>query len=231
MVQIMLKQWKTIITIAIILTNITSSFGQKLSGLPYNHAITNAISGGDKGYRKSTIDTINVDTEFFDDFSTYHYSVFPRNNHWVDRYAYINSTYADSMISLGVATLDAFNENGYPYYSIHSSKAVPSDTLTSQPFKFLNTLKDTTYFSFFYQAGGKGDLPEGLINDIPGEEGKDSLLVDFFSVEENQWNKVFYTLDNTDTHLFKHVVLKVDSIYLEDGFKFRFRNYTSLPSN
>lgn len=228
----MLKQWKTIITITIILTNINSfSFGQKLNGLSYNHAITNAISEGDKGYQKSTPAIINFDTEFFDDFSTYHYSVFPRNEHWADRYAYINSTYADSMISLGVATLDAFNENGYPYYSIDSSNAVPSDTLTSQPFHFLHTLTDTMYFSFFYQAGGKGDMPEGLINDILGGEGKDSLLVDFFSVEEDRWNNVFYTLDNTDTFLFKQVVLKVDSPYLQEGFRFRFRNYTSLPSN
>jgi hypothetical protein len=227
----MLKPWKTIITITIILTEITSSFGQKLSGLPYNHAITSAISEGDKNYQKSLPVNITFDTEFFDDFSSYYTSVFPRGDHWSDKYAFINSTYADSMISLGVATLDAFNEKGYPYYSLDSSLYVASDTLTSQPFVFSSVPTGKVYFSFFYEPGGKGDSPEGIINDVPDVLGKDSLILEFFASNNGSWNTIFYTLDNVNTHSFKQVVLRVNPIYLQNGFRFRFRNYTSMPSD
>jgi hypothetical protein len=226
----MTKVLKTIITITIILTDYAFSFSQGLTGLTYSHSIINAIAGGDKSFTKSTIDSIEFVTEFFDDFSDYHYSVFPRNDHWADRYAYINSSYPDSMLSLGVATLDAFNERGYPYYSIDSSGAVHSDTLTSQPFNFLNELTGKVFFSFFFQAGGKGDPPEGIINDIPNVIGEDSLILEFYSVTDTVWDSAFYTLDNTNPHLFKQVVLQVDTHYLKNGFRFRFRNYTSLPS-
>jgi hypothetical protein len=231
MMRIMMKMPRTIVAITIILTNISLSYGQKLTGMGYNHAIVNAIGSGDKSFLKGTVDSIDFVSDFFDDFSDYYYSVFPRNNHWADRSAYINSTYPDSMISLGVATLDAFNTMGYPYYSTDSLGPVHSDTLTSQPFHFVNTLSGTYYFSFFYQAGGKGDPPEGIINDNPDEEGSDSLILEFYSVTDNKWNFIYSTLDNTDPQLFKQVVFPIDTGYLADGFRFRFRNYTSLPSN
>jgi hypothetical protein len=231
MLKIMLKKWKTIVTIILILTKITASFGQELNGLSYNHAITKAISEGDKGYLKSSLRPISFNTEFFEDFSSYYYSVFPRNDHFTDRYAFINSAYPDSMISMGVATLDAYNEKGYPYYSLASGKVVPSDSLTSQPFNFAALPSGKVYFSFFYEPGGKGDPPEGIINDIPDVLGEDSLILEFYSVQDTLWKRAYYTLDNSDTHKFKQVVVRVDSILLQDGFRFRFRNYTSMPSN
>jgi hypothetical protein len=227
----MLKKWKTIITVTIILINTDLSFAQQLNGLSYNHAITKAISEGDKSYQKQIIAPITFGSGFFEDFSSYHYKMFPKNDHWIDRYAFINSTFADSMISLGVATLDAFDEKGYPYYSFDSASVISADVLTSQPFIFSETPKNRVYFSFFYQAGGKGDSPEGIINDIPDVEGKDSLLLEFYSVNDTNWNRVFYTLDNTDNHVFKQVVVPVDTSYLHNGFQFRFRNYVSMPTH
>jgi len=224
----MLKLLKTILTITIILINTIYVKCQVIRGLAYNHAIVNAIAEGDKSFLKNLTDSIDFENEFFDDFSDYRNSVFPRNNHWADNYAYINSTYADSMISLGVATLDAYDEKGYPYYSPTLSTA-PSDTLTSLSFRFLSPLSGNYYFSFFYQAGGKGDMPEGIISDEAGVEGKDSLLLDFYSAAQEEWVNVFYTLDNTDIFHFKQVILEVDDAFLHDGFCFRFRNYTSLP--
>ena len=219
---------KTILTITIILIDTISLNSQVIRGLAYNHAIIKAIEEGDKNYQKDLADSIHFDNEFFEDFSDYGKSVFPRKNYWADNYAYINSTFADSMISLGVATLDAYNDKGYPYYS-SSYKIVPSDSLTSLPFSFQNNISSTYFFSFFYQAGGKGDMPEGIISDEPGVEGMDSLLLDFYSVEHEQWVMAFYTLDNTDTFHFKQVILELPDTLLEDGFRFRFRNYTSLP--
>jgi len=226
----MQKLLKKIITITILLTNLTLSFGQRLNGLSYNHAIINAIQSGNKSIDKAAIEPIDFDSIFFDDFSDYHYAVFPKKEHWADRYAYINSTYPDSMISLGVATLDAFDQYGYPYYTVENPIAA-SDTLTSQPFNFKETPDKDVYFSFFYQAGGKGDLPEGIANDDPDIMAKDTLILEFFSVDSSRWDPAFSTLDNTDSCNFRQVILKVDNSYLKDGFKFRFRNYTSMTGN
>ncbi len=225
----MLKLLKTILTITIILINSYYLKSQVIRGMAYNHAVVKAISEGDKNYVKNQTDTLFFENEFFEDFSNYQHSVFPRNNNWADNFAYINSTYADSMISIGVATLDAYDETGYPYYS-DTSKVIESDYLTSNAFKFLNPLTGTYYFSFFYQPGGKGDLPEGIISGVPGVEGKDSLLLDFYAPSVEKWINVFYTLDNTDTFHFNQVIIEVDDSLLQDGFRFRFRNYTSLPS-
>ena len=99
--------------------------------MAYNHAVAQAVAEGDKNFDKSDkSDTIPFDGEFFEDFSDYQNKVFPRKEYWADNYAYINSTYADSMISLGVATLDALNEKGYPWYT-EVNKVVSADDITA----------------------------------------------------------------------------------------------------
>lgn len=221
------------ITISIILISFTCLSAQRITSLGYNHAILNALEEeSHKITPKALTDTIiHFDTEFFEDFSTYHYEVFPRPDRWKDRYAFINSTYPDSMISLGVATLDALDERGLPWYS-EINKVIPSDTLTSNDFHFDSEITEPVFFSFFYQPGGKGDIPEG-IDTIGGQSGngRDSLLLEFFQPDSAVWEKVYYTLDNTKPHNFTQVILRVDTIYLKKGFKFRFRNYTSANLN
>ncbi|MBA7565474.1 hypothetical protein ES708_07158 [subsurface metagenome] len=146
---------KKILTLTIILTRIIPSSGQIIKSLDYNHAVIKANEERKKIPLKSIgSDTIYFDSEFFEDFSSYHYEIFPRPNVWADQYAFINSTYADSMISLGVATLDAYDQKGFPYYS-SLNKVAESDTLTSQIFVFNEIPEDTLFFSFFYQCGGK----------------------------------------------------------------------------
>ena len=224
----MLKLPKTILTITIILINSYYLKSQVIRGMAYNHAIVKAIEEGDKNYEKNGTGILIFEDEFFEDFSGNQHSVFPRSDYWADNDAYINSTYADSMISIGIATLDAYDSKGYPYYS-DSIEVVESDHLTSLPFQFSHPVTGTYYFSFFYEPGGKGDVPEGIATDESGVEGKDSLLLDFYAPTVEKWINVFYTLDNTDTFHFKQVIIPVDDSLLIDGFRFRFRNYTSLP--
>jgi len=224
---------KRAITIWIILLSFLEVPAQRITGLGYNHAILNALEEEKNQVpQKALTDTIiHFEEEFFEDFSTYHYTIFPRPDRWEDRYAFINSTYPDSMISLGVATLDALNEKGYPWYT-EVNKVVPSDKLTSRSFEFEAAINNPVYFSFFYQPGGKGDRPEGI--DTTGGSngnGRDSLLLDFYEPDSAKWVNVFYTLDNRYPHKFTQVILRVDTAFLKKGFKFRFRNYTSAEIN
>ncbi|MBN1950140.1 MAG: T9SS type A sorting domain-containing protein [Bacteroidales bacterium] len=217
-----------ITTILILLSSASLLLGQIIRGLPYNHAIAEQEHTETGIPEKAATAPIQFTDGFFEDFSDYRGRVFPREDHFTDRYAYINSSWADSMISLGVATLDACDQYGFPYYSSDSG-VVSSDTLTSQPFEFPEGVPAALYFSFFYQAGGLGDLPEGILSDGSGEQGEDSLVVDFYAPGEDRWIQKFYTLDNTKPNQFNKVEIPLTDTFRMDGFRFRFRNYTSLP--
>ncbi len=213
-----MKMLKKTLILTIILISILPSYGQIIRSLDFNHAVMEA-SAKRKVLIEKTIssDTIFFEDEFFEDFSSYHYEVFPRTDVWADQYACINSTYADSMISLGVATLDAYDQKGYPYYK--SNKPVTQgDTLTSQAFVFSDPSTDSLVFSFFYQCGGK----------VSGPEINDSLILDFFDANDSLWHKVFYRLGGEQMHNFKQVIIPIEDSLIQDGFRFRFRNYVSL---
>ncbi|RPJ64407.1 MAG: T9SS C-terminal target domain-containing protein [Acidobacteria bacterium] len=94
-----------------------------------------------------------------------------------------------------------------------------SDKLTSQPIDLssYNPETDTVRLSFFYQAGGKGEVPEK----------KDSLLLEYYSPSADKWEKAWFAVTDTSSH-FSQVILAVPEAYYQAGFRFRFRNYTSL---
>ncbi|MBN2681814.1 MAG: T9SS type A sorting domain-containing protein [Bacteroidales bacterium] len=79
---------------------------------------------------------------------------------------------------------------------------------------------DSVYISFFIQPGGvAGDFPEY----------KDSLVLHFFSPDFNQWRSVWRTAGNFQVDSFIQVLVPViDTIFLRNGFRFRFINYASL---
>jgi hypothetical protein len=165
----------------------------------------------------ATPDSIGL--PFVDDFSTT--TVFPDPNLWIDKQAFINNTYPINPVTVGVATLDALDENGQLYPNA-SSTSFSADKLTSKPFKlnFNNTPRSDFYFSFFYQAQGIGDKPET----------GDSLMVEFYSVDSAKWNKVWATPGDS-VRPFKQVIFAVDTEYQKNGFQFRFRNLASLDSS
>ena len=147
--------------------------GQHLIGLEYNHSIKIEIEKT-KGINLKEANgnpvapPIPDDCLFFDDFSYYGQSVFPDQNIWSDKYAFINQTYPDSCISIGVATLDAIDEKG-DIYAINDSPT-KSDTLTSREIDLTVSTKNL-YFLFFLQGGGKGDSPDDY----------DTLIVEFYA--------------------------------------------------
>ena len=202
------------IAAVILISSFSKLYAQKLIGLDYNQAIKNQLLN--KTAFKSTQYTPPTPSGylFFDDFSTYRKSVFPDPNRWTDKYAFINQTYPDSCISIGVATLDAIDASGNIYAT--DDNITPSDTLTSKVIS-LEGESGNLYFSFFVQGGGKGGVPEE----------SDSLLVEFYNSTSSKWIEVWVT-EGYESHTFKQVILPIDSEYRTSGFRFRFRNYTSL---
>src|SRR6185369_10347041 len=93
---------------------------------------------------------------FIDDFSRK--GIYPFDSLWCDSDAFINSTFCDHPITIGVATLDGIDKNGNPHEEF-SSISDSSDFLTSVPINF-DTSNTGIWLSFYYQPQGLGDEPE-----------------------------------------------------------------------
>lgn len=214
----MRKVLKTILTLTIIISSYSGVFGQELRSLSQNHAIGMALTNSNADPQPFVqVDPISL--PFFEDFSDYgalplKYP-FPKSSKWTDRYAFINSEFADSMISIGVATLDAFDSKGVPYPYDSTIKGY-SDTLTSRIINIDENENTPLYFSFFYQAGGKGDIPEE----------KDKLYVDFYTPEDG-WVNLWDTIGGKEEHSFTQIIFEVPDSMVADSLRFRFRNNTS----
>jgi hypothetical protein len=162
--------------------------------------------------------SLPLDIPFFDDFSGHSY--FPDANLWSDDYVFINNTYSDNQITVGVATFDALDNAG-KLYETASSSGFNADHLTSQPVNLDYPASENIWLSFFFQAGGLSDAPEA----------KDSLTLQFYAPDEDKWYSV-WRVEGSDDKRFKPVILRIeDNRFLKNGFQFRFTNYASLSSN
>jgi len=235
-----MKQIKTLlITLTIIIANLANA-QEVLTGLQENHVIK-------KGARQRTgimqlQSLIFRELPFIDDFSK-PTGFIPDQTKWQGTSVYVNNSYGINPPSIGVATFDAINSKGelYDVGYIYSS---PADTLLSQPIN-LAYPNDSIYLTFYFQAGGYGDLPES----------RDSLILQF-SPDGNDWLTVWRasasSTDSTITetynrrdnatnylrkeqniqeHFFKAHV-KVDRPeFFTGNFHFRFINHASISVN
>ena len=163
---------------------------------------------------------------FKDDFSID--SVYPNPLKWKDKRVFINRTFAIAPPTVGVATFDGLDMDGIPYDTsgtFNPSNSAYADTLTSQPINLSAlTANDSVYFSFSYQAGGKGNPPEA----------GDSLWLEFSAPAQTWakvWSKAGYTAALTDSN-FKQVMIYISNpALLVDSFQFRFRNKATISGN
>ena len=170
------------------------------------------------GYKVATSDTLEL--PFFDDFSASH--MYPDSSKWDDKYAYINNSVCKNPISIGVATLDALDEYGRVYATLPIGMSDIADYLTSKPINLQRNASDSIYLSFLYQCGGNGNMPEL----------RDSLVLQFYSVADDEWRSVWRVGGGAAMSDFEQVLIPVrDSIWLQKGFRFRFLNYVSISSN
>ena len=206
---------KLVLYIAVLIINpaiITSQ--EVLIGLTSNRTITDSKNRSQaKGLAADTLEL-----PFFDDFSKI--SVFPATRWWSDNYVFINNTYSDQQITMGIATFDAIGNTGRLYETATTS-VFEADHLTSNPINLNYNPSSEIWLSFYYQAGGLADQPEP----------NDSLTLQFYSPDESKWYSVWRTQGSVQQK-FKPVILKIDQPrFLKKGFKFRFVNWASLSAN
>ena len=147
---------------------------------------------------------------------------------WEDIYAYRNNTLPIDPITIGVASMDGLDENGYPYDWSSASAQGVADYLTSKPINLgtnpsggIYQVVDSIYFSFLYQAGGFGEFPDY----------QDSLVLEFYSPLNNIWRSIWSTPGIQTSEWNSQHILLDNTDYLRDGFQFRFKNYGSLTGS
>ncbi|NPD44684.1 MULTISPECIES: T9SS type A sorting domain-containing protein [unclassified Lentimicrobium] len=188
---------------------------------------------------------------FFDDFNQAGYR--PNADLWEGDNVYINKKFQLFPPNIGVATFDAMDGSGN-IYSNASQYAFPADTLSSLEIRLDSLqdptlrpllIKDSVYFSFYYQPQGRGNAPE---------EG-DILNLEFYSPPTDQWENVWSSEGMTlDTFLVREdlldsLIIGRDTIpggsftkqvfiavtdsakFFHSGFRFRFHNHASLAGN
>jgi len=93
-----------------------------------------------------------------------------------------------------------------------------SDMLTSQSFDLSSfTALMTPFVQFLLSGRWKRRNPE--LND--------SLILEYFSPSENKWSEIWFAVADAPTK-FQQVILEVPGTYYQNGFRFRFKNYTTL---
>jgi hypothetical protein len=230
-----------LIIAAIIFVNLAQTNAQEvLTGLQENHIIKKIARQRTGLMQMQSL--IFRELPFIDDFSK-PTGFIPDQTKWQGTSVYINNSYGINAPSIGVATFDAINSKGelYDVGYIYSS---PADTLLSQPIN-IDFPNDSIYLTFYFQAGGYGDIPES----------RDSLILQF-SPDGNDWKTVwrasasetdmsiteFYYRRNGSTSYvrranniqeqFYKAHIKVDRPeFLTNRFQFRFINHASISIN
>ncbi len=223
----------------VLLATVTAGGQELLIGLQENPLLGKQQQAGKNVLRQSAV---SLSLPFIDDFSK-PLGVYPDQQKWKNKNVFINSSYAVNMPSVGVATFDAIDAKGN-LYNVGSAFSQPADTLTSQPINLNYPGDQTIFLSFYYQAGGLGDMPELT----------DSLVLQFYSPLTSTWKSVW----NASVHIQDSMIverfvktgttkqnesnllpstffmthIRVDgSEYLLDGFQFRFINHASIAVN
>lgn len=162
----------------------------------------------------ATRDTVNL--PFWDDFSfskTAADSTLWESNTG----AVINGTLGKVAPTVNVASFDGHDLFGNP----HNPDGVNSETvdvLTSQPIDLEAVdldKRDSVWFSFYWQMGGLGEVPEQ----------RDSLKLEFLD-KDGSWHEEYALIGVADSLFddFKKVFIPIDhDDYFHSGFQFRFR--------
>ena len=189
-----------------------SAFAQKES-LTYlqQHPKKNLISNSDFQKKKASKRITALSLPFFDDF--YQNEIFPNPGLWQDNFVFINTTYPKEAVTVGVASFDGTDANGKPYnVNANPNLSLEADKLTSNPIDLDGlTSASNVFLSFYYLQSDFGERPVAP-NDL--------LTVQFLDTTGN-WNTVWQTSADTVLRM-RQVFLKVDSVYLNPSFQFRF---------
>jgi len=135
---------------------------------------------------------------------------------------FINNTFVEEPISIGVATFDGLDNLGLPYSNVTNQKGA-CDTLTSVGIHLVPG-GSPLHLTFWYQKGGivEQNLPDS----------EDSLYVQFKN-KQNEWVRVWAIGGEPFTTIgkFKYAAVLLADSFRYKGFQFRFINFGIRAGN
>ncbi|MFD2037460.1 T9SS C-terminal target domain-containing protein [Belliella marina] len=191
---------------ALISISVVDSFGQ-FQQLP----TPKKIAEGNKISARQA-DEVKITIPFWDDFSSPEIS----NSLWINKGVTHSFTVANLPPSLGVAVFDGIGVDGRPYETNPISQGI-TDELTSRPFdltELSEAERETVFFSFFWQAGGKSEIPDS----------NDRISLQFLNANGDWidiWNQTGAL--EAEQFFFTQETIQVTEEYLHDAFQFRFQ--------
>jgi len=117
--------------------------------------------------------------------------------------------------SIGMILFDGVDINGSPYSLLRTEQG-DADKITSKPFDLSGITPErsnTLYLSFFWQLGGRGELPDE----------NDELILEFLTKEgtwSREWSQTGGVLLDRDS--FQEEVIEVSPSFQHSNFQFRF---------
>ncbi|MGY6741357.1 MAG: T9SS type A sorting domain-containing protein [Cecembia sp.] len=149
---------------------------------------------------------------FWDDFSSS--EVNPEK--WINEGATQSFTVGNAAPTLGVLLLDGVDERGRPYSNVSVEQGI-TDQITSQVIDLSGldeSERNTVFLSFFWQAGGKAELPDF----------NDNLSL-FFLDTALTWIQVWRVSGELEAEqfFFTPEIVPVTDEFLHENFQFRFQ--------
>jgi hypothetical protein len=148
---------------------------------------------------------------FWDDFSITGLDT----TKWIVRGATQSFTVGNEAPSYGVVLLDGTNENGKPYSTTQLDQG-ETDQITSKPIDLsaiTSVEENSVYLSFFWQAGGKAEMPDAA----------DEIRLDFLDAN-GIWVTVWEKAGGLSAEqlFFTQELIQIRPIFQHVAFQFRF---------
>ncbi|WP_113922665.1 T9SS type A sorting domain-containing protein [Cognataquiflexum aquatile] len=149
---------------------------------------------------------------FWDDFSESRLDT----SKWSSEGVTISTTVANAAPSIGTLILDGIDEAGRPYSTVQFEQGF-TDRITSKPINLsgLNPVEaNSVFLSFFWQSGGKAEIPDQ----------NDFILLQFLD-RDSLWVNVWEQTGGltAEEFFFTQEIVKVFPQFLHEGFQFRFQ--------
>ncbi|GAB4231117.1 MAG: hypothetical protein Tsb0034_03300 [Ekhidna sp.] len=126
----------------------------------------------------------------------------------------VNATLAKNPPSYRAVTFDGLDADGL----FHTKENRLTDELVSDIIDLSGyTEADDIYLSFYWQAGGNVEMPDE----------KDSLVLAFYNLSNGSWETIWSMngLEVPHDSVFYQEAFKLESPYINDGFRFKFSAY------
>jgi len=171
---------------------------------------------------------LGADTILFNKSIVCYFALDDPISYWINEGAFRNNTFGVNPPTVGVMTFDGIDRLGSPYDFSSSNTYGNADMLTSKPINLGEknngspyTVQDSVYLSFHYQPQGFGNDPEI----------EDSLSLNYYSPVTDKWYWE-WAVPGSSNQAFRRVDFHIDdTLFLQKGFRFRFRNKATLSGS